>query len=67
MNIGDPSAPDDLMTVKEVAEYLHIHHSTVLRYAKRGHLPGFKVGLKWRFRRREIDEWRLAQTPCKPT
>jgi excisionase family DNA binding protein len=46
---------------------LHIHRSKVVRLASRGDLPGFKVGLKWRFHRREIDEWRLARTVRKPT
>jgi excisionase family DNA binding protein len=67
MSRDDPFALGDLMTVDEVTKYLNIHRSTVLRLAKGEHLPGFKVGLKWRFYRREIDEWRLARTARKPT
>ena len=56
MSSDERAASSDLMTVSDVANYLHIHPSTVLRFAKDGRLPGFKVGQRWRFRRREIDE-----------
>jgi len=45
------------MTVKEVAEYLKIDESTVTRLAKRGDLPGKKVGYLWRFHRATIERW----------
>jgi excisionase family DNA binding protein len=46
-----------VMTVKEVAAYLQIDQSTVTRLAKRGELPGKKVGYLWRFNRAVIDAW----------
>jgi excisionase family DNA binding protein len=46
-----------VMTVKEVAAYLQIDQSTVTRLAKRGELPGKKVGDLWRFNRAVIDAW----------
>jgi excisionase family DNA binding protein len=46
-----------VMTVKEVAEYLKIDASTVTRLAKKGDLPGKKVGYLWRFNRAVIDAW----------
>jgi excisionase family DNA binding protein len=49
--------PSSVMTVKEVAAYLQIDESTVTRLAKRGDLPGKKVGYLWRFRRDELDNW----------
>lgn len=48
---------DEIMTVKEVAEYLKIDESTVTRLAKRGDLPGKKVGYLWRFHRATIERW----------
>ncbi len=33
-----------VMTVREVADYLHCHHSTVHRMVEHGELPGFKLG-----------------------
>jgi excisionase family DNA binding protein len=49
--------PSSVMTVKEVAAYLQIDESTVTRLAKRGDLPGKKVGYLWRFNRAVIDAW----------
>lgn len=47
----------DIMTIKEVAEYLKLTEKTAYRLAADGKIPGFKVGGAWRFRRSEIDEW----------
>jgi excisionase family DNA binding protein len=41
----------------EVAKHLRVHPSTVYKMAKRGELPGFKIGSDWRFDRAQIDEW----------
>ena len=41
----------------EVAKHLKIHPSTVYKMAKRGELPGFKIGTDWRFDRAQIEEW----------
>jgi excisionase family DNA binding protein len=65
MSHDDPPAPD-LMTIDEVAQYLHVNRSTVLRLLKSGSLPGFKVARSWRFHRREIDDWIIARTMRKP-
>ena len=45
------------MTSKEVAEYLRIHQATLSKLARRGEIPGFKIGSDYRFRRDEIDKW----------
>jgi excisionase family DNA binding protein len=46
-----------LMDAKQVAEYLKLHEVTVVAYARRGKLPGFKVGREWRFREKDIRAW----------
>lgn len=48
---------DDIMTVKELADYLKIAEKTAYRFASEGKVPGFKVGSAWRFRKTEIDSW----------
>lgn len=48
---------DDILTIKEVAEYLKIKEKTAYALAAKGEIPGFKVGGSWRFRREEIVEW----------
>jgi excisionase family DNA binding protein len=50
-----------VMTVKEVADYLHVHQSTIYRMLKRAQLPAFRVGSDWRFNIENIDRWRLQQ------
>ena len=40
---------DDIMTVKELADYLKIAEKTAYRFASEGKVPGFKVGSACRF------------------
>jgi len=47
----------DIMTMKEVAEYLKINEKTAYKLAAEGKLPGFKVGGSWRFKHSEIENW----------
>jgi excisionase family DNA binding protein len=47
----------DVMTVREVAEYLKLAEKTTYRLAAEGKIPGFKVGGAWRFRKIDIDAW----------
>ncbi len=48
---------DDIMTVKELAEYFKIAEKTAYRFALEGKVPGFKVGSAWRFRKSQVDRW----------
>ena len=51
------SANNDIMTIKELSEYLKIAEKTAYRFALGKKIPGFKIGGAWRFRRVEIDNW----------
>lgn len=53
---------NDIMTIREVAEYLRLNDKTTYRYAAEGKIPGFKIGGAWRFRREDIVEWTKAQS-----
>lgn len=48
---------NDIMTIKEVSEYLKLNEKTTYRLTSDGKIPAFKVGGSWRFRRSEIDRW----------
>ena len=50
-------ADDEILTVKELAEYLKIAEKTAYRFVSEGKIPAFKVGSAWRFRKAEIDRW----------
>lgn len=52
-----PESPSDLLTVKELAEYLRLNERTVLKLAAQGALPGARLGNQWRFRRAVLDAW----------
>ncbi len=45
---------DDILTVKELADYLKIEEETAYRFASERKVTGFKVGSAWRFRKSEI-------------
>ena len=47
----------EIMTAKEVADYLHLHLLTVHKYAREGKIPAFKIGADWRFHRKYILKW----------
>lgn len=48
---------DEILTLKEVAQYLKLTEKTAYRLAAEGKLPGFKVGGSWRFKREDILQW----------
>ncbi len=52
----------DIMTIREVADYLKLTEKTAYRLVAEGKIPGFKVGGSWRFRKSEIDTWIEQQT-----
>ena len=54
--MGSPME-SDIMTIREVAEYLNLAEKMAYRHAADAKIPGFNVGGAWRFRRGEIDKW----------
>jgi excisionase family DNA binding protein len=48
---------DEILTLKEVAEYLKLAEKTAYRLAAEGKLPGFKVGGSWRFKQQDVAAW----------
>ncbi|MGZ9097770.1 MAG: helix-turn-helix domain-containing protein [Micavibrio sp.] len=53
---------DDIMTIREVAQFLRLTEKTAYRYALEEKIPGFKVGGVWRFRRDEIEKLTKVQS-----
>ena len=35
---------DDILTIKELADYLKLNEKTTYRLASKGDIPGFKIG-----------------------
>ena len=47
----------EIMTPREVAEYLHVHVRTIYRLVKKGEIPGREVEGRWRFKKDVLDKW----------
>ena len=47
----------ELMTVKEVSEYLRVSRASIYHLAKEHKIPASRIGKHLRFRKRIIDEW----------
>ena len=45
------------LTVQGVAEHFGVNPTTVYHMARRGALPGFKVGNQWRFSKPMLESW----------
>ena len=50
----------EIMTPREVAQYLKMSVLTIYKHAKGGAIPGFRVGNSWRFDKSRIDEMLLG-------
>ena len=48
---------DEILTLKELSEYLKLTEKTAYRLAAEGKLPGFKVGGSWRFKSEDVNAW----------
>jgi len=74
MHTRDPDAKrameaiSPVMTVKQLADYLQCHPSTIYRMLKRGDFAScvFRVGSDWRFITAAIDAWIAAGGPARP-
>jgi excisionase family DNA binding protein len=55
------AAATRVLTLEEVADYLHVSRTTIYRLLKRNQLPAFEIGSDWRFNVEEIDRWRAEQ------
>jgi PTS system nitrogen regulatory IIA component len=58
--------PNEIMTVSQVATYLHLAEKTVVRMAQRAEIPAAKVASQWRFMRSIVREWLAAQMRALP-
>jgi PTS system nitrogen regulatory IIA component len=47
----------DLLTTRQLAEYLQLSERSVYRLLEQGEIPALKVGGHWRFRKTAVDEW----------
>jgi excisionase family DNA binding protein len=54
---------DVIFDITGAAEYLHIKKWTLYRLAKKGKVPGIKVGGQWRFKKDVLDNMFYGKSP----
>lgn len=47
----------EIITPKQLAEFLQVSEQTIKRALKAGKLKGFKVGRDWRIEKEEVINW----------
>jgi excisionase family DNA binding protein len=52
----------EILTIKQVADFLKVTERTIYRLAAAKKIPAFKVGGTWRFSRADIDIWIKQQS-----
>lgn len=48
---------EEILTVKELAQYLRMNERTVYKLAQEGKVPVARVGNQWRFKKSLVNEW----------
>ncbi len=59
---GTPAVPPRFMSVKQVAEYLHINEKKVYALVREERIPATKITGKWVFPRDLVDRWLLESS-----
>ncbi|MDD5556101.1 MAG: helix-turn-helix domain-containing protein [bacterium] len=52
-----PRLYPEVMTIDEIADYLHLHKQVVYRHVKHGNIPVSRIGATIRFKKSVIDAW----------
>jgi len=47
----------EILTVKQVAQYLQMNEHTIYRLARSGVIPSVKISGQWRFKKDLLDRW----------
>lgn len=47
----------EIMTIRQVAEYLRISEVTTYRLVQNDKIPAFKVGRNWRVRKEDLNDF----------
>ena len=48
---------DQLLTIRQVADFLKVNERTIYRMVNAGKLPAFKVGNSWRIEKSKPENW----------
>ena len=65
--VSTAQSADEILTVEQAADFLHLTPPTVRQMACRELLPGRRIGKLWRFSRKKLVEFIEAGNPCLST
>lgn len=54
IHLEDAVRKNELLTVKEVADYFRVSRVTMWRWCQQGLVPAFQIGRIWRIRRADL-------------
>ena len=57
INMSASSSEGEILTIKQVADFLKVTERTIYKLAAAKKIPAFKVGGTWRFSKAEINQW----------
>ena len=61
MKKNGAQSKEQIMTLREVAQYLGLHIMTVYKLTREGRVPAAKIGGQWRFKRDVLEDWLETQ------
>ncbi|MBA3065428.1 helix-turn-helix domain-containing protein [bacterium] len=47
----------EILTIKQVADYLQLNEKTIYRMIANKRIPCFKIGGSWRFKKSVLEKW----------
>lgn len=48
---------DRWLTVDDICKYLNVSNETTYKWIEQRGMPGHRVGRRWMFKQKEVDEW----------
>ncbi len=45
------------LTVDDICKYLNVSNETIYKWIEQRGMPGHRVGRRWMFKQKEVDEW----------
>lgn len=52
-----PSSDAQILTLRQVADYLGLHYLTIYRLIQERKIPAARLGGRWRFKKDVLDRW----------
>jgi len=57
LNDNEDGHDGEVMTIKDVAQYLRISEAKVYELARSGAIPALRIGKSWRFQKDLLKQW----------